>query len=568
MEPGSRRSAPPTWRGGRRVGFPAFAGDEVWWQESRPAESGRHDHGRPGPDGPAASCWPPRGTPAPGCTSTAAGHTCRCRRRSGFDLVFANFSDQRLYRWGRDGVQPEPLPLTPGRTPAFRFADLVLSPGGDEIWCVRERHGEPGRDRPGQARDRGGPARRLGRGDPEAIRVLVSGADFFAFPTPSPDGTKLAWINWDHPRMPWDGTELRVAAPATARRRSGPSALIMGGPRSRCWPRAGATTSLYAISDASGWWNLYVADLLAVPRAAVPGRGGVRRAALAARRQPVRAARRRPAGGGARPRRAAAGGARPGDRDAGRLRPARLPDGGPGLPCPAGRRQRGRRPGRPVGGAAGRFPARRAATAGRRDARLRQTAGLGAGPRLSAGRAPGPATGRGGRSCTPSSTRRPIRAARAPDGELPPFIVCVHGGPTSQRLPLVDLEKAFFTSRGIGVIDVNYGGSTGYGRAYRELLRGQWGIVDVADAMTRRSRWPTPARRTEAARHPGRLGRRLDGARRGDVGAGSPAAAEAGSTRRNRTRRCSGRDVLLRRVRPARRSPPRPTTSSRATWTG
>jgi dipeptidyl aminopeptidase/acylaminoacyl peptidase len=73
--------------------------------------------------------------------------------------------------------------------------------------------------------------------------------------------------------------------------------------------------------------------------------------------------------------------------------------------------------------------------------------------------------------------------ATAPDGERPPFIVFIHGGPTSNALPVMDLEKAFFTSRGIGVIDVNYGGSSGYGRAYRELLRGQWGIVDVGDAM-------------------------------------------------------------------------------------
>ena len=72
----------------------------------------------------------------------------------------------------------------------------------------------------------------------------------------------------------------------------------------------------------------------------------------------------------------------------------------------------------------------------------------------------------------------------APDGELPPFLVHVHGGPTSHSLPVLSLEKAYFTSRGIGVIDVNYGGSTGYGREYRNRLRGQWGIVDVADAYT------------------------------------------------------------------------------------
>jgi dipeptidyl aminopeptidase/acylaminoacyl peptidase len=75
-------------------------------------------------------------------------------------------------------------------------------------------------------------------------------------------------------------------------------------------------------------------------------------------------------------------------------------------------------------------------------------------------------------------------AVRGPEGERPPYIVWVHGGPTAQSLPRLDLEKAFFTSRGIGIIDVNYGGSSGYGRAYRERLRGQWGVVDVADAMT------------------------------------------------------------------------------------
>ena len=75
-------------------------------------------------------------------------------------------------------------------------------------------------------------------------------------------------------------------------------------------------------------------------------------------------------------------------------------------------------------------------------------------------------------------------AVRGPDGDRPPYIVWVHGGPTAQVVPRLDLEKAFFTSRGIGIIDVNYGGSSGYGRAYRERLRGQWGIVDVADVMT------------------------------------------------------------------------------------
>ena len=88
----------------------------------------------------------------------------------------------------------------------------------------------------------------------------------------------------------------------------------------------------------------------------------------------------------------------------------------------------------------------------------------------------------------------------------------IHGGPTSHSLPVLSMEAAYFTSRGIGVIDVNYGGSTGYGREYRNRLRGQWGIVDVADALYAAAIGPRGGGRgrPRQARHPGRLGRRLE----------------------------------------------------------
>ena len=165
------------------------------------------------------------------------------------------------------------MPLTPAEG-GFRYADLVLSPDEAEIWCVREtaRPAE-GRALPDGFHLGGGMAVRReivavpldgsAASDAAAIRVLVSGAQFFAFPTPSPDGTKLAWISWNHPNMPWDGTELRVAALREDGEAGAPvtvagSTLVMGGPdESVLAPAWRDDATLYAISDASGWWNLY-----------------------------------------------------------------------------------------------------------------------------------------------------------------------------------------------------------------------------------------------------------------------------------------------------------------------
>src|SRR5580692_8156322 len=467
------------------LAFPTMAGGGVWWQEMRSAEGGRQTVVCQGPDGVRRDLLP-----VPWNARTRVheyGGQSYLPLNDGF--VFANFSDQRLYR-GRDGVEPEALTAAPGPDASDRFADFVLAPSGNEVWCVRERHCS-GRD--GAGRDGAGRVRRAivavpldgsAADDSDTVRVLVSGSDFYAFPAPSPDGTRLAWICWDHPRMPWDGTELRVAAldDGGPVRDKSQQQLIMGcDTESVLAPVWRDDRSLYVISDRSGWWNLYLADLLGFPRALCPREEEFAQPLWQLGRYPYAVlddGRIAVVHGQDRPRLGVL------DPGTGQLTDLDLPyqvfgsglsasgrsvvtiAGGPAVPLSVIKADI------PAAGPSAEVH------------ELRRT--LDSVP--DAGYLPVPRearlTGPSG-SVVHALVYPPANpAVRAPDGELPPYIVWVHGGPTSQVDARLDLEKAFFTSRGIGIIDVNYGGSSGYGRAYRERLRGQWGIVDVADVMT------------------------------------------------------------------------------------
>ncbi len=473
--------------------FPTIDATGVWWQESRPAEGGRVAIVRQGPDGISRDLLP-----MPWNARTRVheyGGKSYLPLPGGF--VFANFSDQRLYRCEAtaqsgptepEPTEPEPLTPAPGEGAADRFADFVLSPAGDEVWCVRERHdtGQNGGSRISRAIV-AIPLDGSAADDPAAIRVLVTGSDFYAYPTPSPDGTRLAWICWDHPRMPWDGTELRVAALDDGGPVSDKSQqqLIMGcATESVLAPVWRDDRSLYAISDRSGWWNLYLADLLAFPRALCP-----REEEFAGPLWQLGMSPYAVLGDGRIAVAHGTGKTRLGvlDPETGQLTDVDLPysvfifglgaagrtvatiAGGPTVPMtvidvdvPA--------PGEDPRAAAARELYRSTDS-------LPDAAYL---PMPRAAQLTGPSG-----SVVHALVYPPANpAVRGPDGERPPYIVWVHGGPTSQAVPRLDLEKAFFTSRGIGIIDVNYGGSSGYGRAYRERLRGQWGIVDVADVMT------------------------------------------------------------------------------------
>ncbi len=483
------------------ISYPMVTGTDVWWQEGRPDEGGRVTVVRCDADG-----QPRAMLPAPwNARSRVHEYGGRAylpvpgRPGGGQDgpagpaVVFANYADQRLYLVsglggdaGAGGAEGERaagradaglvVPLTPAPADdapaALRFADFILSADGREVWCVQERHEGGKITRSLVAVPLDGSAAE----DPVAIRELVSGPNFFAFPTLSPDGSRLAWICWNHPRMPWDGTELRVAQISDGV--LGRGRLVKGGMReSVLAPVWRDETSLYVVSDWPGWWNLYQVGLVGEPAQALyPAEeefaeplwqlGGRPYAALGDGRLAVLHGQ---------------GGMRLGllDPETGELAELELPfqefvsgvsadgttivavAGGPQTPLSVVRID---------------------AATGKSEVLRRESEEV-----PDAGYLPVPSQvrleGQYGRNVHALVYPPTHPDAVAPDGELPPYIVWAHGGPTSHVIGLLDLEKAYFTSRGIGVIDVNYGGSTGYGRSYRERLRMQWGVVDVEDAV-------------------------------------------------------------------------------------
>jgi dipeptidyl aminopeptidase/acylaminoacyl peptidase len=487
-------------KAGAAVSYPSIAGGEVWWQERRPSEGGRT--AIVASAGPGAS---PRDLlPQPWNARTRVheyggkSYLAVPSMAGGFDLVFANFADQRLYAVGAAEAEGgDPLPLTPADG-GLRFADLELSPAGDAIWCVRETvlplpaGGEP----PTGFHVGGGVAVRReivavpldgsAATDAAAIAVLVSGAQFFAFPTASPDGTKLAWISWNHPNMPFDGTELRVAPRGGGPVTVAESTLVMGGPdESVLAPAWRDDATLYAVSDASGWWNLYQ----------VPAAGGAPR--------PLHPGEEEFAGPlwqlGGRPFEVLSDGRLAvlhglGEFRLGLLDPAsgELTD----LDLPGYRTAygdiavSGTTIATMAGGPRTPWSVLRISAAITGDASadggvelLKEQPVAAVDPAYLPDARPVQLPGGQNGGVVHAIIYPPANPGFAgPDGELPPFLVHVHGGPTANSMPVLAMEKAYFTSRGIGVIDVNYGGSTGYGREYRNRLRGQWGIVDVADA--------------------------------------------------------------------------------------
>jgi len=458
-------------RGGRRLGAPAIAADgAVWWAEGRPDEGGRVVLMRQ-----AEGDEPEAVTPADTNVRTrvheyGGGAWCLVEP----DLVlFVDFSDQRLYRQ-RIGEAPVAISPEPPQPGALRYADMHPSPDGLTVVCVRERDAEPE------------PANEIvslaidGGGEPQ---VLATGRDFYSSPRISPDGEWLAWTCWDHPNMPWDGTELWVAPLAD----SGEERLIAGGPEESIFqPEWGPDGRLHFASDRDGWWNLY--------RAREPGTelSGEEGALVQLTEEEADYAHPQWLFGGATFAFLASGAiacvrCKEGEERLFLLEPDGWEATDLGLPFTSF--------GYPVLAARGSKVAFAAASPESETAVAVYDVDSGETEivRTSSDEAVDPAyvsrpravefpTGDGdvayGFYYPPANPE-----FEAPEGELPPLIVESHGGPTSHATPALDAEFLYWTSRGIGVVDVNYRGSSGYGREYRNKLRGTWGVVDNEDCV-------------------------------------------------------------------------------------
>jgi dipeptidyl aminopeptidase/acylaminoacyl peptidase len=447
-------------------------GEDVIWHELRPAEGGRTALVRRSEDGQLQELLPPEHNARTAVHEYGGGAWWA---KDGI-VWFANWDDQRLYRRDARSGRAEPLTPEPQAPRGDRYADGALTPDGQSVVCVREHHPPEGRG----AIDVRNEVVRLDARRPSRPEVLITGPDFVSSPRVSPDGERLCWLEWDHPNMPWDGTRLLVRA-----LESGEQQLIAGGDQeSVSEPQWQPDGSLTFISDRTGWWNLYChrpasgeVEVLVEIDAEI----GVPQWVFGHSRYAVL-----------------------GD---GRVVFARWRDGldGLGIRLPDGTISDLELPLTAISDLVvygdssvlviGGTPHAEASVmrltlgGGSRIERVetlraaRDLGELGVDPAYISVPEPIEFPSAGGRSAHALLYRPRNPACRARDDELPPLLVHVHGGPTGSAWPQLSLEVQYMTSRGFMVVDLNYGGSTGYGRAYRELLNGKWGVVDVEDSI-------------------------------------------------------------------------------------
>jgi dipeptidyl aminopeptidase/acylaminoacyl peptidase len=437
----------------------------AFWLEGRPAEEGRSVLVR------ADAFSEPRDVTPPGFNVRTTVHEYGGGAYLIHDgtVYFSNFADQRLYR---QEPSRDPVPITADSGGRDRYADGRVTSGGRLLICVRERHPDPD--------DPSGVVNELVALPPDgssAPVVIRSGRDFYATPRVSPDGARLCWQEWDLPWMPWDGNELFVgdlAADGTL----GNVRVVAGraGEESIFQPAWSPAGDLHFASDRTGWWNLYRENDGEIrplhPAEAEFGwpqwvfgasaygfLGDGRIACLWERAAVQHVAILDPESGemidldvphtAMTPRLDVEG-----DRVV-------FVGGGPAIPDEIVLLD---------------------VTARSIDVLRSFSSSEVDDDAISIPRRIEFPTG-GGLTAFAHFYPPHNPDAVGPDAERPPLIVMSHGGPTAEATSRCSLETQFWTSRGFAIVDVNYGGSTGFGRAYRQRLQGTWGIVDTTDCI-------------------------------------------------------------------------------------
>jgi dipeptidyl aminopeptidase/acylaminoacyl peptidase len=458
-------SAARVTAGGLRLDQIQLDGDDVYWLEGRPSEAGRNVIVRRSPSGEITDVTPP-GFNVRSRVHEYGGGAYTVSRGT---IFFSNFADQRIYRQEPGGT---PQPMTPE---GGGYADARVDLPRSRLICVREHPPSPnGFGAAGSINTIVAVAADLSRRSAGAkADVLVEGADFYSDPIVSPDRKFLAWIQWNHPNMPWDGTELWVAVINSDGSIGSREKIAGGSDESIFQPEWSPDGALFFASDRTGWWNLYRWRGIAIepvhPMDAEFGKPQWTFSMVTyAFADESRIAATYTEGG--RWKLALV------DPHARRFTPLDLPvepvesikANGEAIYF--------------IGGSPTDAPGVYCYSKGGQLRGLRSSA-TDPIPRewISAAEA-----------VTYTVGDRDVHAfyypptnpdVEAPPATYPPLIVVTHGGPTGATLDVLDPKIQFWTSRGFAVLDVNYSGSTGYGRPYRDRLKGQWGIVDVEDAV-------------------------------------------------------------------------------------
>lgn len=435
----------------------ALDGQIVYWLETRPSESGRNVIVRRKPDGVTTDVTP-KDFNARSRAHEYGGGAFAVKN----DIVyFCNASDQRIYS---QSVHSSPLALT--AEGPYRFADLAVDDRRNQLICVREDHTVSGAEAENclvaiDLKD----GRQM---------VLASGNDFYSSPALSPDGSRLAWLTWNHPNMPWDGAELWLAELDDGAKIRSQEKVAGGADESIFQPQWSPAGDLYFVSDRTGWWNLYKRSgsriepvLQREAEFGLPqwvfgmstyafasdtlvctfSEDGISKLAAI-------------------------------NTETGEVESVELPftkidqvravDNRAVLIA-----------GSPVSADAvvaidlntGQFEI------------LCRSADVAIDSTFFSRPETIEFPTEGGLTAHAYFYPSQNRDFAGPEGDRPPLIVKSHGGPTAATSTTLELKIQFWTSRGFAVLDVNYGGSTGYGRAYRSRLDGKWGIIDVADCV-------------------------------------------------------------------------------------